>query len=863
MFIPQFAFHWKQHWPKWIIVLFVLFQFGDVFFGDGTRSTFQNSPAGWVYDIPEYNGLFEGGSLNRFPRQHTGARVLWDQPLVNDPEIKASNDILKSGEFPWLNPYLGLGIPLFGNGVDSTFFIGTMIMAFLNSMYWDWVYLGLFFISGFLLFNTFHRYYHFDSASSLVGTLIYLSSALFAPQMVNGGESFNIYCFTFGVYFVEVFRVADSRQKKLFSAFAIILCITQSSYAAMPEGTVATYFMLCGYLLLRLPLWPMKALWQSGLWIFLIFSISLLLSAPYLLTLYYNSEFMPHAHEIGHVTIPLRYLPDLFLPYFRGWTLNDFFEGTFPNQLNVIFIGLVPLVTFLLWISHYSQFYNQKKWFAFFLVILFYLSQSFGPQTFNLNIVGQIPILKLIWFWRFFPPLYVFAVSLLSAKVLHELHCRNLSVIRYRFIILLWVGVAIYFFFLNYWASQAATWQNDPTVVAKFIKWNKTNTVFVCLFAILFSLWSPWFQKQRWWSIFRKHWTLIFVSTVFLHSSYSFSKSFYHKQDAFEETAEIALLKNKLREGELFRIYSPGTYFPSTAAGYGIPDIRYMAPITSQNTTDTLSSIFGNYVEGQIAWDRFESIHELDGADTYNHPGFDILNVRYLIFGPRHNVPPSGMLFREAYYNKEFDILHINYFVGPEERKIPSGTHFLEIYRGSGATIVENLNAKERAFLVSQWEIFPQRSKSLQEIRKNPQLLLEKAFFHHPLVWPKLDKPPADSNKPPQLLERTNQGYLFKIHLKEPQVLVISDAYYEGYSASIDGNNISVLPVNGGLIGIALPAGDYQLRLYFEHPFAKLSVSLFTLGILICLIIGLAAWWKSNRSKSAQRSLYEKTVFPS
>ncbi|MBF0289200.1 MAG: hypothetical protein HQM14_15385 [SAR324 cluster bacterium] len=820
--MPTLTFHWKQHWPKWVIVFFVLFQFGDVFFGNGTRSTFQNSPAAWVYEIPKYHGVFEGGSLNRFPREHTGARAFWDQPLVNDPEIKATNEILLSGEFPWINPYLGLGIPLFGNGVDSTFFIGTAVMAFLNSMYWDWVYLVLFFISGFLLFQTLHRYYYLEPASSLIGTLIYLSSALFAPQMVNGGESFNIYCFTFGVYFVEVFCSTSSNRSKILAAFAIILCVTQSSYAAMSEGTVATYFMLCAYLLLRLPLWPIKALWQSGLWIFTIFSISLLLSAPYLVTLHYNSGFMPHAHKIGHITIPLLYFPDLFLPYFRGWAQNDFFQGAFPNQLNVIFIGLVPLITFLFWISHYSQFYNKKKWLVFFLIVVFYVSQSFGPKAFNFNIVGQIPILDLIWFWRFFPPLYVFAAALLSAKVLHDLHSGKLTSIRYRFIFLLWVGVAVYFFLLNYWASQAAAWQNDTSVIAEFIKWNKTNTSFVCVFAVLFSLWSPWFQRKRWWPVFRKYWTVILISTVFLYSSYNFSKSFYHKQDAFEETPGIAFLKNKLRQGELFRIYSPNVYFPSTASGYGIPDIRYMAPITSQNTTDTLSSIFGDYGKGQVAWDRFESIHELDGALTYQHPGFDILNVRYFPFSPSH---PN----------------------------IPSGSDFREVYRDKHVVIVENLNAKNRVFFVSQWETLPGRSQVLQTIKENPQLLMQKALFYDSPVWPKIELPPSFSNLPPQLLNRTNQGYLLKIHLKNPQVLVISDAHYEGYQASINGQKILMQPVNGGLIGLALPAGEYQLDIHFEHPFAKLSFSLFALGVLICLIIGVALWWNSARLKSVQK----------
>ncbi|MBF0278462.1 MAG: YfhO family protein [SAR324 cluster bacterium] len=811
--------HWKNNWAKWIIVCFVLFQFGDVFFGQATLGTLQNSPAGWVYEIPKYHGLFEGGSLNRFPRKITSHRALWDQPLVNDPVIKASNEILLSGEFPWINPYLGLGIPLFGNGVDSTFFVGTMLMAFLNSIYWDWVYLGFFLISGLLLFQVFHRYYGLESSASLVGVLLYLSSALFAPQMVNGGESFNIYCFTIGVFFIEVFRSAEKLSKKLASALAIILCVTQSAYAAMSEGTVATYIMLCTYLLLRLKLWPYRFLWKTGLWIFGIFSISLLLSAPYLLTLQYNSEFMPHGHIIGHITIPLRYFPDLFLPYFRGWAQNDFFPGTFPNQLNVVFVGIVPLIAFALWISHYFQFEDKIKWLGFFLIILFYIAQSFGPEQFNLNFVGKIPIINLIWFWRFFPALFVFSVSLLSAKVLHDLHTGKIPLLRYRFIVLLGMVVTGYFYLLNYWAAEIAVLQNDPSFALRFVKWNTINTTFVCLFPLLFLFWTPWFQKQSWWPQFRKYWGALLIGMVFLYSSYNFSKTFYHQQDAFEPTPGIVFLKNKLRDKELFRIYSPNVYFPSTASGYGIPDIRYMAPVVPKNVVNVLNSTFGEFAKDRVWWDRFESLHELTKGATYDNPGFDILNVRYFPFGKNHPNIPTGPNFRRAYQDD-----HI--------------------------VIVENLNVKERAFLVSDWQVFPDEKELLETIQNNPQNLARTAFLLRPPAWPDPKFPPAAGSRPPKLLERTNQGYRMEIQLHNPQMLVISDAYYEGYKAYIGDQEIPVQEVNGGLIGLALPAGKYQLNLRFEHPFYSAILLLFISGLFLVLGTALIAWMKFRQGAS-------------
>ena len=61
------------------------------------------------------------------------------------------------------------------------------------------------------------------------------------------------------------------------------------------------------------------------------------------------------------------------------------------------------------------------------------------------------------------------------------------------------------------------------------------------------------------------------------------------------------------------------------------------------------------------------------GKDTYDHPGFDILNVRYFIFEPDH-------------------------------KTIPVGKNFIEVFRNKESVIIENLNAKTRSFLVSEWQ---------------------------------------------------------------------------------------------------------------------------------------------------------------
>ncbi|MBF0290200.1 MAG: hypothetical protein HQM14_20480 [SAR324 cluster bacterium] len=807
--------YWNRHWARYLITLFVLFQFGDVIFGEGTLNTLQNSPAAWVYDSPEYHGWLEKTLLNRFPPPLSGHRAHWDRPLANDPVIKTANDLLLKGEFPWLNPYLGLGVPLFADGITPTFFIGNLFFMFADSQYWDWFYLGLFFISGLMLFQIFSRYFHLEGKASFAGTLIYLSSGLFAPQMtyMNAGEALNIYLFIFGIYWIEVFRLTKRWSHKFGSSLLIIFCVTQTVYAAMPEGTVANYFMLCGYLLLRLKLKPWNHFRQSATWIFFIFAIALLLSAPYLFALQYNSNMMVWEHKVGRNLLPPRNIVDTFLPYFRGWSTNNFFPP-FPDQLGVIYLGVFPLAAFFFWLCHFSEFQNKKRWFPFFLIMLFYFSQSFGFYQWNLNFVGILPVLDRIFFWRFFPSLYIFSACLLTAKVVHDLVLGKVF-FRFRFLISLWGSVILYFLFLHDLAPFVAEINNSPDLKYEFIAWNRTNSVFILLIALVFSFpycFPKYFLHERQ----RKHWTTLLVGTVFIYSSSSFSKTFYHKQDSFADTSALIFLKKKINEGELFRIFSPNLYYPATASGYGVPDIRFLAPIVPAGMVDVFKSVFGEYVKGRLRIDRLDSINELDGGETYEHPGFDLLNVRYLIFNSDHDALPSGMNFKER-------------------------------FRDDSTVIIENLDVKERFFLISEWKVFSEKESWLQAIQANPNALLKTVFLREAPIWPNLDLPSASDSSPPLLVEKTNHSYLLKIQLKEPQFLMISDLYYKDYKASIDGQRIPVQAVNGGLIGLALPAGNYLLDLRFEHPFVFLGIVLFVLGLVILIFV----WWEGRKYYSS------------
>jgi hypothetical protein len=72
------------------------------------------------------------------------------------------------------------------------------------------------------------------------------------------------------------------------------------------------------------------------------------------------------------------------------------------------------------------------------------------------------------------------------------------------------------------------------------------------------------------------------------------------------------------------------------------------------------------------------------------------------------------------------------------------------------------------------------------------------------------------------------------VEARAPAVLVLSDAYYGGWSATVDGQPAPVLPANVAVRGVLVPAGVHQVTFTYLAPGQRLGafLSLGTLGLL-------------------------------
>jgi len=110
----------------------------------------------------------------------------------------------------------------------------------------------------------------------------------------------------------------------------------------------------------------------------------------------------------------------------------------------------------------------------------------------------------------------------------------------------------------------------------------------------------------------------------------------------------------------------------------------------------------------------------------------------------------------------------------------------------------------------------------------------------------------VNSNELPQLTTATEvTGDTAKVTSYEPNqivietsstassVLVVSESFYPGWQATVDGKPTRILLTDYLLRGVALPAGNHQIVMRYEAPAAKTGaiISVVTLGMLCVLVL--------------------------
>ncbi len=200
---------------------------------------------------------------------------------------------------------------------------------------------------------------------------------------------------------------------------------------------------------------------------------------------------------------------------------------------------------------------------------------------------------------------------------------------------------------------------------------------------------------------------------------------------------------------------------------------------------------------------------------------------------------------------KLIDLVGVKYvFVQRKDFDVISKNNFKKVFEDGNLGVFENKEVVPRVFLASNYEGPPEidsTNKTTDQInferrRLIPQKLLSSDFDYRNVLI--LEKPSPVSAQygdgTAEIVSYKPQEVIVKTESSQPKLLFLSDNYYPGWRATVDGNEVEILRADYTFRAVPLVPGQHIVRFYFDSLSFKLGL-LISLGSLI-ITLGFLFW---------------------
>jgi hypothetical protein len=209
--------------------------------------------------------------------------------------------------------------------------------------------------------------------------------------------------------------------------------------------------------------------------------------------------------------------------------------------------------------------------------------------------------------------------------------------------------------------------------------------------------------------------------------------------------------------------------------------------------------------------------------------------------------PRDAVELTEVNYGLEpklLDMLAVRYIVLGDKTTIDAAG-YREIARDAahGIVVYKRPNPQGRAFIVHQVQVAP-HSQVLARLTDPAFDPRRQAVVEAPLDCPLVT---SDAVESVRLVRDDLDRVTFEARAAADGFLVMSDTFYPGWVAQVDGNPAPIARTNYALRGICLPAGDHEVVFRFEPVTLRVGLALSALGLIICVAAIIVDRARRNR----------------
>jgi hypothetical protein len=152
-----------------------------------------------------------------------------------------------------------------------------------------------------------------------------------------------------------------------------------------------------------------------------------------------------------------------------------------------------------------------------------------------------------------------------------------------------------------------------------------------------------------------------------------------------------------------------------------------------------------------------------------------------------------------------------------------------------------NRQPGERAYLVYAWAQMPDWTASMRCLVSRQVDPTKTALLEAPATGP---LPVAkDAGHGRAVIESFRRNSLeLRVESSAPALLVVAEAWYPGWRATVNGRPAKVLPANVWMRAVQVPAGKSRVELYYVEPTLARGAAISLCALLLLFVLGWHAW---------------------
>ena len=703
------------------------------------------------------------------------------------PWKKLTIETLKNGEIPLWNPYSFSGTPHLAN-YQSGAFSPTNLFFFIFSFNFAWGLSVLVqpLLSGIFMY-LFIRSLKLSIWASLISAVSFMFCGFITVWMSYTTLSLAISFLPLALFSIEKFYTKNQIR------FLVLLSVSTALSLFSGHFQTGLYFLIFvfAYMLFKFIEVRDKTKAMRTL-IFTIFGI--LTSFPQILPsieLYKEAVRSTVFQKVEPVSI--KYLPSLFAPDFYGnpVTRNNFFGNYIEWN---IFLGTIPALLGLFSISS-----KTKKVIFFAMMGIFSAVFALNTPILDLMVNLKIPVLSTSSAGRVLV-LFSFSFSVLAGFGLDQL-ISDIKKDKKKKIFTWFLFFGLIFSIL--WLFIITKWVGDSWGIAL------KNFILPTLIFLLFLL-------GTFTVLFKKNLLKVFLILLILLVAFDMLRfaakwqPFDKKEFVFPKTPIISKLESL---GNIDRVFGP--YGAEGSVYFQIPGTEGYDPLYIGRYGEFLESLDDRKINPSPRSGVSFPVNAI-----YAPKAFDFLGIRYVLEKRLDKEEVWGFPF-EKFANDKFSL----------------------IYREKDYFIYENKEAFPKAFLVGNYEVISGDQKIIDRILGEDFDLRTNAVLEKdPII--KTGRGLTGSAK---IISYTPNKIIIETQSNKDAILVLSDNYYPGWHAKINGGEREVLRANYAFRGIAVSKGTNTIEMFYYPQSFRWGIIIALFGVTSIGILSLK--WYTNGIK--------------